>query len=296
MKRMLCLLLLAAYTLSFNGCSAYKESTQIAATTLPVFTFTTALCQGTGITVSQLVTESVSCLHDYTLQVKQMRMIESAQIIVLSGAGLEDFLSDALIDCGAVTVDASAGIALICGDSDHEYSKHAGHEHHHSEDPHIWLSPANARIMVENIYSALILQYPENITVFSQNRENLLEQISKLEVYGKETLKDLSCREIVTFHDGFAYLADAYELTILEAIEEESGSEASASELIHLAELVRSHNLPAIFTEKNGSDAAASIISAETGVNFFPLDMGLSENSYFDAMYYNIDTIKEALE
>ena len=45
---------------------------------------------------SKLVTESVSCLHDYTLTVRQMRSIEGAAMVILSGAGLEEFMEEAL--------------------------------------------------------------------------------------------------------------------------------------------------------------------------------------------------------
>ena len=78
-------------------------------------------------------------------------------------------------------------------------------------------------------------------------------------------------------------------------MEEESGSEASAAELKHLITLVREHNLPAIFTERSGSTSAAGVIAAETGAKVFALDMAMAGNSYFEAMYHNIDTVKEAL-
>ena len=78
-------------------------------------------------------------------------------------------------------------------------------------------------------------------------------------------------------------------------MEEESGSEASAGELIELTKLVREYSLPAVFAEVNGSTAAARIICAETGAKRYTLDMAMSGESYFTAMYHNIDTIKEAL-
>ena len=120
--------------------------------------------------------------------------------------------------------------------------------------------------------------------------------LNELQLYGETELKDLSCRELITFHDGFAYLAQAFDLTILEAIEEESGSEASAAELIHLIDLIRHHNLPAVFTETNGSTSAAQIICTETGAKPFCLDMAMSGEDYFQAMYHNIQTLKEALQ
>ena len=108
-------------------------------------------------------------------------------------------------------------------------------------------------------------------------------------------LRDLSCRELLTFHDGFAYFAQSFDLEIVKAVEEESGSEASAQTLIELIELVETHHLPAVFTERNGSMAAAHMIAQETGVQVYSLDTAMSGDSYFDAMYHNIVTLKEAL-
>lgn len=264
----------------------------IVATTQPVYDFTSVLCEGTGITVGQLVTENVSCLHDYTLQVSQMRMIESAQIIVISGAGLEDFLEDALVSAHQI-IDSSAGCHVHDGE---HHSHEEDHAHSHEQDPHIWLSPVNAKIMAQNICSGLTLTYPQYADVFENNLKKLTVQLDALQAYGLEQLSQLSCRELVTFHDGFGYFAESFDLTILKAIEEESGSEASAKELKHLVTLVAEHNLPAVFTEENGSVSAARVICAETGINAYSLSMAMSGNNYFDTMYRNIDTVKEALE
>ena len=281
------------------GCAAQAAPARIAATTLPVYEFTARLCEGTPITVTRLVTEEVSCLHDYSLNVKQVKAAESAELIVISGAGLEEFLDDILLN--KQTVDASRGIDLIVPEEHHhdheDTQEESGHEgHSHEQDPHIWLSPANAMRMAENICHGLQEKYPQYNTFFSANLEALLSDLTTLKEYGEASLQNLSCRELITFHDGFAYLADAFQLTILDAIEEESGSEASARELIAMIEEVEHHSLPAIFTEKSGSVSAAGIISRETGAKAFALDMAMAGDSWFDAMYHNIDTLKEALQ
>ena len=293
MKRyiLLTILLVAALLV---GCTASEAPVQIAATTLPVYEFTARLCDGTDLTVTQLVTEQVSCLHDYALNVRQARAAEAAELIVINGAGLEDFMGD-LLD-GKVVIDSSDGIALIEAIPDHEHEESSHEGHHHEEDPHIWLSPANAKIMAQNICTGLSAQYPEHTALFEQNLAALLAELDELQAYGQQHLSTLSCRELITFHDGFAYLAESFDLTILEAVEEKSGSEASAAELIHLIQEVRHHNLPAVFTENLGSVSAAGIIAAETGAQVHALDMIMYGNSYFDAMYRNIDTLKGALE
>ena len=293
MKRFL-ILITAAMLLLLTGCSAQEAPAQIAATTLPVYEFTSRLCAGTGLTVTQLITEEVSCLHDYSLNVSQVRAAEAAEIIVISGAGLEEFMDDILQ--GKRTIDSSSDIQLTAGAADHGHEEHTHEDHHHEEDPHIWLSPSNAKMMAHNICAGLSRQYPLQEEAFHANLELLLADLDALDTYGQQQLADLSCRELITFHDGFAYLAQRYDLTILEAVEEESGSEASAAELKHLIEEVRHHRLPAIFTETLGSTSAARIIAEETGASVYTLDMAMHGESYFSAMYQNINTLKEALE
>lgn len=290
MKYLSLLLTLVLLAGLFSGCGV-SEPAEIAATTLPVYQFTSRLCEGTGLTVTRLVTESVSCLHDYSLNVSQVKAAESAKVVVLSGAGLEEFMHD-LLESTEATIDSSEGLELLTCEHSHE---HEGHGHEHEADSHIWLSPANAKVMASNICDGLSGKYPQHQLVFEKNLTSLLADLDALQAYGETQLRDLSCRELVTFHDGFAYFADAFDLTILEAVEEESGSEASAHELIHLIELIQAHELPAIFTETNGSDSAAKIISAETDVPVFALDMAMGGDDYFEAMYHNIDTIGEAL-
>jgi ABC-type Zn uptake system ZnuABC Zn-binding protein ZnuA len=59
--------------------------------------------------------------------------------------------------------------------------------------------------------------------------------------------------------------------------------------------LVDQYNLPAVFTEVNGSVSAADVICAETGTTAYALSMVMADSNYFDDMYHNIDTVKEAL-
>ena len=290
MKFTTCILILAIVLGILTGCSGQLDVADIATTTPPVYEFTSLICQGTGLTVTQLVTENVSCLHDYALSVKQVKAIEAAQVVVFSGGGLENFLTD--LPRGKNVIDCSSGIDLL--ESCHHEGEHTGHAHDH--DPHFWLSPAYAKIMAENICDELIARYPQHEALLRSNLKNLLAQLDALQAYGQQALSGLSCRKLLTFHDGFAYFAQAFDLDILAAVEEESGSEASAQELKKLIELVTTHRLPAIFTEKNGSTRSANVIADATGAKVYALDMAMSGESYFESMYHNIDTVKEALQ
>lgn len=275
----------------------------IAATTWPVYQFTAAVCEGCELDVEQIVTGQVSCLHDYTLTVRQMQAIEDADLIIMSGCDLEEFMEDALAGASCV-IECCEGIPLLGGKAHEEREEHEAHEehedhdgHHHEDepDPHIWMNPGNAAIMVQNIADSLTAQFPEYAELFAANTAAYCAELDALKAYGTETLKDLSCRELVTFHDGFAYFAEAFDLEILAALEEEDGAMASAATLEEIIGLVQTHKLPAIFTETYGSDSAATVICAETDAKAYTLSMAMSGEDYLTAIRRNIDTIKEAL-
>lgn len=286
MKKTICLLIISLIIGCFSGCQTSGRA-EIVATTAPVYQFVCALTEGTGLTVAKLVTENVSCLHDYSLNVHQVKLAEAAEIIVISGGGLEDFMADILED--SKVIDSSAGMTLKgCEGHEHE-------DHDHGYDNHFWLSPAYARQMALNICAGLSEKYPQHADHFSGKLSGLLIRFDELQAYGDSQLADLPCRELMTFHDGFAYFADSFQLTIVESIEEEAGSEASAQELKRLISIVEERKLPAIFTEINGSISAANIIAIHTGTEIYNLDMGMGALDYFSVMRYNIDTVKEAL-
>lgn len=277
-KTAFCLILLLALLLC--GCGGRQET--IVASTSPVRQFARAVCEGTGLEVGLVVSDPVSCVHDYTLSTTQMMKIEKAEVVILSGADLELFMEDALQGCDRV-VSCSAGVDLLPGEEDGEY------------DPHIWLSPVNARIMVRNIARQLSVIYPEFSDTFTRNAELYCDELISLEAECLSILSGLDRRELITFHDGFAYFAKAFDLEILAAIEEEAGSEASARDLAEMVELVRSHELPAVFAEQDGSRSAADAISRETGCRVGILATGLGNDDYFKTLRSNAEAVKEAL-
>ena len=138
-------------------------------------------------------------------------------------------------------------------------------------------------------------QYPEFADQISENLAAFCEKLSSLQDYGEQALSDLSCRQLVTFHDGFSYFADAFSLTIAAAMEVESGSEPSAKELEEIISIVEENQIPAVFTEVNGETGAAEVVAGEAGCAVRTLDMAISNRDYFAAMRQNIDIVKEAL-
>lgn len=281
-RRIFALLAAALLVLSVSGCTekaAVQAQTDLLATTQPVYQLANALTDGTGLSVSLLISEPVSCLHDYTLTVSQMEKIENAKLVLESGLGLEDFMADAL--SGKVRIVVSSTLPTLEGDE--------------GIDPHWWLDPTRFREAAKLTAQELGSQYPEFTDQIADNFAAFDKKLSELQSYGDEALKNLSCRELVTFHDGFSYFADSFGLTIAAAMEVESGSEPSAKELEQIVSIVEKEKIPAVFTETNGETGSAQVVANETGCKVYTLDMAISNADYFAAMRENINTIKEAL-
>lgn len=304
MKRLLSLLM-AALLLLPTGCTAETADTgsTLACTTYPVYLLAEAVTEGSGIEPVLVIDQQISCLHNYTLTIRDMKLIESSTLLAINGGGLEDFLDDVLESRDYL--DCSAGITLLEEGHDHEEGEES-HGHGHESDPHIWLDPARAGQMAQNLAAGLGEADPENAALYQANADAATEALTDLQAELKEQLAPLTCRELITFHDGFGYFAQALDLKIAAAVEEEEGSEASARRIRELVELVDEYQLPAVFTEQNGSIAAASALAMERPIQVCALTLGMSRDSvpeelsgldaYEWILRQNVNTILEAYQ
>ena len=276
----------------------------IVTTTYPIYLFANSLVSGVeGVAVERLDTGSTSCLHDYNLTVNDMKKIDRADVIAINGVGLEDFMEDALASSDAFIIDCSEGVELLENLShhhdEHDHEGHHGHDHGHF-DPHYWMDPRNAQIMVQNLAEALTEKLPGYGGSIAEMAAGMDTILSAADLFLREDMLGEGADHVtglITFHDGFQYFAHAYGLPLLEAIEEEAGSEASAKEIVEITALVNEYNIPVIFTEVNGSDATANAIARETGCAVAQLSMlmdGQEETieEYVNGMVANMDAIR----
>ena len=278
LSRLLLTVALIVGLLSACGSSetAAPAGDTILATTYPMYYLTQRLTEGMeDVTVELMVTEAVSCLHDYTLTTEQMKKIERADVIVMNGCGLEDFMADALKS----VPEEKMIVAQKEG------------------DPHYWLNPNAYMDACNKVCNRLNDMYPNQAITLDYNRMKLCDELVELFFELNEELTDLTCREMITFHDGFECFAQSLDLTIAAAIEEEEGAEASANDLKEICSLIEARSIPSIFVEANGSTNAAEIISRETGVKVYTLTTIMDGKAdYFTAMRQNVEAVKEALD
>ena len=224
MKKTIPILILALLLPSCAPAGRPEDRLTVVCSTYPIYLFASFIAQGVeGVAVERLDTGSTSCLHDYSLSMADMKKLEKADVIALNGAGLEEFLEDALAASDAQIIDCSLGVELLENLSHHHEEgeeEHDGHDHGHW-DPHYWMDPDNARIMVENLRNHLVLADPDHAAGYE---ENAWRSDIALRVYQEEITRDvwdkyspqLGARpKLITFHDGFQYFAKAFGMELL---------------------------------------------------------------------------------
>ena len=303
MKRLLPLLT-AAFLLLLTGCKGAGETEpgfSIACTTYPVYLLANSIAgEVDGVEVTLIINQQVSCLHDYSLTVSDMKALEGADVVVINGGGLEDFLSDALDGCSII--DCGKDIDLLDGDEDGHDHEAEHHDHHEEGDPHIWMDPVRYAQMARNLADGLREADPEHEAFYLARGEACARELETFYTEMSEYAVPLQGTELITFHDGFGYFAETFGMEIAAAIEEEEGAEVSAKALKETISIVQEHQLPAVFTEVNGSTNAARTIQQECGVEVFTLSMIMSGqtgdtiSAYDAAIRQNLETITEAYQ
>lgn len=194
--------------------------------------------------------------HVYQPSVADARAVAEADVIFVNGLGFETW-SDTLISesgtDGEVFV-TTEGITPIKVDGE--------------TDPHAWNSLKNGVTYVRNIAAAMSKAMPDHADEFNANADAYIAKLEALDAKTREQLDKLPAerRTVVTAHDAFGYLADAYGLTFLAPVGIDTEAEPSAKQLAALIEQLKGEGVTALFVENITSPALVKQISDETGI------------------------------
>lgn len=280
----------------------------------PMYLLTANVAGGIdGVEVQNMAEQNVGCLHDYALRTGDMRLISSADVVVINGAGMESFVDRVIGDMGKPVIDASAGIELI-GDDGHDGDEHDddghdgdGHDdddhdgHDHGDvNAHIWMSPRQAILQVENIAAGLIEADPAHAQSYRANAERYKERLRALDAEVSALLEGAAGARIVTSHPAFEYLARDYGIEIVASLGQEPGEMPRTRDMAELVDTVREMGISALFVEKAYAEKAAWVLARETGIAIYTLDSltsgELSAEAYETGILADARTLKEALE
>ena len=181
--------------------------------------------------------------------------------------------------------------------------EHEGH-HHGPMDPHVWISPKNAKIEMENIKNALVELDKENADYYESNYEKYAKMLDELDAKYSEQLSALPNKTIVVSHEAYGYLCKDYNLTQIGIKGVNAETEPDAKKMAEIINYVKENKITTIFTEELIDPKVSKIIADETGcvVKVLSPIEGLSEEQiknnedYFSIMEENLENLVGALK
>jgi len=198
--------------------------------------------------------------HSYEPKPAQLRRLKNTAIFVKVGTPVEFEVNwmDKLIEINPhmQIIDASPGIELI-GSEDHT-------------DPHIWLSPKNAKIMVQSITRGLILADSTNSNYYLKNQENYLHRLDQMDQQISKVFSHKTKSDFIVLHPSWGYFARDYGLNQI-GIEHE-GKEPSARHLQLLIDEANQKEIAVVFIAPQDNPKNAFTLANEISANIQTID------------------------
>ena len=281
--------------------------------TLPVLKDFTEQIGGPYVAVKSLIT-GMESEHTYTPKPSDLLAVREAKLLVKIGLGLEVWVNSLIKNADRPDlkiVTTSDGVGLIRDhdqtertDPDHRDEgtvdrQHAFKEQHTMGNPHIWLDPENAKIMVRHITEGLISVDPAHKDEYLRNQSRYIMELESLELELKKKVSRLSNRSIITHHPAWPYYARRFGFIIKGDIVTQVGTEPSAKHLGDLIKLIQREKVKVIVSEPQLNPKIPQTLSEETGarvVVLSPLPGVLpGTETYLDLIRTDTETLIAAL-
>lgn len=298
-------LLVTSLLISSRRPQASDSRIHILCSFLPVYVFAQNVVGDTpGVSVDLLLSPDMGCPHDYALRPADVVRINSARVVVLSGLGAEPFAEMVLArKAREQIITLSDDVQPIAAEPETE-AEH-GHEHHHeSVNPHVWASPVQAARQVRELARKLANADPAHGATYKANGETYARRLEALGERMRTAAKAFQNRNIVTFHDAFAYLARDLDLCVVATMTVDPQGGVSAHQMAELTKTIGEKQAGALFYEQaySLSDRVAQRLAEQTGVAAYPLNPfnyyeGKPDpESYERVMEQNLKVLERALE
>jgi manganese/iron transport system substrate-binding protein len=282
-----------------NGVAASPTAPQpggaVVVATTTVFADLVRNVGGSYVTVTSLVPNGGD-VHTYEPKPNDVRTIAGADLLVMNGLGLDDWLLAVIGSASAggtpllkLGVDL-AGVELLPGDTPG------------TQNPHLWMDVRYARLYVERIDQALQQVDPAHAAAYASQTADYENQLDALDTQIRDEIATVpeANRRIVTYHDAFPYYAREYGLTVIGVAVEAPGQEPSAQYTAQLILAIRDNQVKAIFSENQFPTQLVDTLGQETGTQVVSdlYDGSLSDQvpSYVALMRWDTDKIAAALQ
>lgn len=293
------IVLVSAVITAFTGVSRRQPEgrLQLVASFYPVTIAALNVTDGVeGISLQSLAGPQTGCLHDYQLSPDNQMALEGADVLLLSGAGAEAFLDDALTSLPDLPViDMAQGIDLL--GSDHIRAE----EDHALYNEHIWTSPARYARQVQNLCDGLCRIDPDHASAYQANTRRYLDEVNAIGDELQELAAGMPAADGVLFHESLAYLAQDLGVPVVATIPMGEDEPISAAMLAQAEQAIRpQHPLWLLYDAQYPTDDYDYLGQKAVYCHKLTLDTGVSgdvdKDAWLTAMRDNLRQLREAAQ
>ena len=249
---------------------------------------------GTNVNVETIIRPGTDP-HEFEPTTGDVRNVADADLVLLTGKGLEGYLSK--------LEEAAGGDAKFVNVGQSIPSLTLEEEGRSVEDPHWWHSVANMKRATRVVAAAFAKADPAHATDYERNASSYLATLEELERWIRVQLAVIprDKRKLVTTHDALGYLAHDYGFTIHPVKGISTADDPSSRHVKEVIAVIKEQGVKAVFMESIGNPRALRQISSETGAreggSLYSDGLGDTEaNTYESMMRHNISTIVDGLK
>lgn len=162
-------------------------------------------------------------------------------------------------------------------------------------NPHYWLDPENAKVMVRNICESLSDESPENAEYFRKNLNDYLTRLDSKIGEWKSKLSDLKGKPIITYHKSWVYFADRFGIKVIGQVEPKPGIPPSPSHNAELISNIKKSNIKIILMEVYYSDNAPKQLAQVTGAKVIKVANAVYGQTGINSYIQMLDSIVNSL-
>ncbi|MCI1257308.1 MAG: metal ABC transporter substrate-binding protein [Corynebacterium provencense] len=281
----------ASVVAGLTACGSGSEDSTDVLATFTILADMTRAVAGDAVTVTSLTRPGAE-VHGYDPTPGDIRAAAEADLVITNGFGLEKWLDKLVADSDATRVTATDGITPV------------NIEGTDDPNPHAWMSPALAKVYVDNITTALTERFPGDADTFRTNASSYKDQLDEVDRTMQDGLSRLPAnqRALQTCEGAFSYLTREAGMSESYIWPVNSDQEITPTQIRDAATFVKDNDVPAVFCESTVEPGPKEQLIRETGAadgGTLYVDSLTEEGgdapTYLDLIRYDTETIISGL-
>jgi len=242
--------------------------------------------------------------HTYEPKPSVAAELSKADVVFVNGLKLEDptlelaeeNMADGsqLVELGTLALDEDQYLY------DFSFPRDGG-----KPNPHLWTNPPMAACYARTVAGVLAKADPVGAETYRANADAYVAKVDELDRLMQEASASIpdGDRELLTYHDAYAYFAAHYDWTVVGAIQISSFEDPTPKDVARLIDQVKEQDVQAVFGSEVFPSPVLDQIARETGADYIddlrdddlPGEPGDPEHSYLGLMRFDFVTMVKAL-